>query len=44
MTKKRKILHAIVLTLESICVLMSLFGIWVLGSLVDWDWIYLLIN
>ena len=44
MNKKRKILHAIVLSIEIVCVLISLFGIWVLGSLVGWDWIYLLTN
>lgn len=37
MTRKRKILHAIVLSLEILCVLLSLLGIWILGSLTNWD-------
>ena len=42
MTRKRKILHAIVLSLEILCVLISLLGIWILGSLTNWDLSYIL--
>ena len=41
MTRKRKILHAIVLSLEILCVLISLFGILVLGSYTNWDLSYI---
>lgn len=42
MTKKRKILHAIVLSLEILCVLLSLLGIWLLGTLTNWNLSYIL--
>lgn len=42
MTRKRKILHAIVLSLEILCVLLSLLGIWLLGTLTNWNWSYFL--
>lgn len=44
MNKKRKILHAIILTIEIFCSSVSLLGLLYLGAAVGWDWIYLLTN